>query len=98
VVVYDIKFKSLTDYQNAKNTYLQHLQSYENAKLSIDNQKAYMLEIEFPNLLVTNYVKELTFSQEMIGIAEITTEDLRLLDKFLNPVMAVAKRKLHSLD
>ena len=57
-----------------------------------DNQKAYMLEVEFPASLVTNYGKELTFSQEMTGSAEIITEDLRLLDKFLNPIRAVIKR------
>jgi HlyD family secretion protein len=57
-----------------------------------DNQKAYMLEVEFPERLKTNYGKELTFSQEMTGSAEIITEDLRLLDKFLNPIKAVLKK------
>ena len=51
-----------------------------------------MLEVEFPEKLLTNYGKELTFSQEMTGSAEIITEDLRLLDKFLNPIKAVIKR------
>jgi len=57
-----------------------------------DNKKAYLLEVEFPALLVTNYGKELTFSQEMTGSAEIIIEDLRLLDKFLNPIRVVVKR------
>jgi HlyD family secretion protein len=57
-----------------------------------NNQKAYMLEVDFPEKLKTNYGKELTFSQEMTGSAEIITEDLRLLDKFLNPIKAVIKR------
>ena len=57
-----------------------------------NNQKAYMLEVEFPENLKTNYGKELTFSQEMTGSAEIITEDLRLLDKFLNPIKAVIKK------
>jgi HlyD family secretion protein len=57
-----------------------------------NNQKAYMLEVEFPEKLLTNYGKELTFSQEMTGSAEIITEDLRLLDKFLNPIKAVIKK------
>jgi len=56
------------------------------------NQKAYILEVEFPDNLKTNYGKELTFSQEMTGSAEIITEDLRLLDKFLNPIKAVIKK------
>ena len=57
-----------------------------------NNQKAYMLEVTFPDKLKTNYGKALTFSQEMTGSAEIITEDLRLLDKFLNPIRAVIKR------
>jgi hypothetical protein len=57
-----------------------------------DNQKAYMLQIIFPDTLITSYGKELTFTYEMIGTAEIITEDLRLLDKFLNPIKAVIKK------
>jgi HlyD family secretion protein len=57
-----------------------------------NNQKAYMLEVDFPEKLKTNYGKELEFSQEMTGTAEIITEDLRLLDKFLNPIKAVIKK------
>ncbi len=57
-----------------------------------ERTKAYMLEVEFPDKLVTTYGKELVFSQEMTGTAEIITEDLRLLDKFLNPIKAVIKK------
>ena len=57
-----------------------------------ENTKAYMLEVEFPENLVTTYGKELAFSQEMTGTAEIITEDLRLLDKFINPIRAVIKK------
>lgn len=57
-----------------------------------ENEKAYMLEVEFPEKLVTTYGKELTFSQEMSGTAEIITDDLRLLDKFLNPIRDVIRR------
>ena len=57
-----------------------------------ENQKNYILEVIFPDSLVTNYGKTLEFSQEMTGTAEIITEDLRLLDKFLNPIRAVIKR------
>ena len=57
-----------------------------------EKTKAYMLEVEFPENLVTTYGKELTFSQEMTGTAEIITEDLRLLDKFINPIRAVIKK------
>ncbi len=57
-----------------------------------DGTKVYMLEVVFPEKLITNYGKELTFTQEMTGKAEIITEDLRLLDKFLNPIKAVLKK------
>ena len=60
--------------------------------INIDNQKNFMLEVVFPDSLVTNYGKTLEFSQEMTGTAEIITEDLRLLDRFLNPIKSVIKR------
>jgi len=63
--------------------------------IPIDNgqgTKAYILEVEFPEKLITNYGKTLTFSQEMTGNAEIITEDLRLIDRFLNPIRAVIKK------
>jgi multidrug resistance efflux pump len=57
-----------------------------------DAKKAYVLEVVFPDKLCTTYGKELSFSQEMTGTAEIVTEDLRLLDKFINPIKAVMGR------
>ena len=62
-----------------------------------ENQKYVVLEVVFPDSLVTNYGKTLEFTQEMTGTAEIITEDLRLLDKFLNPVRAVLKNYLQLL-
>ncbi len=57
-----------------------------------ERTRSYMLEVEFPEKLVTTYGKELTFSQEMSGSAEIITDDLRLFDKFLNPIKAVIRK------
>lgn len=54
--------------------------------------KAYVLEVDFPEALVTNYGRTLDFSQEMTGTAEIITEDLRLIDRFLNPIKAVIQQ------
>jgi HlyD family secretion protein len=51
-----------------------------------------MVEVEFPDDLTTNYGKVLDFSQEMSGSAEIITEDLRLIERFFNPVKALVKR------
>jgi HlyD family secretion protein len=52
----------------------------------------YVLEVDFPEQLTTNYGKTLAFSQEMQGTAEIITDDLRLLDRFLNPIRALIKK------
>jgi HlyD family secretion protein len=64
----------------------------------------YVLEVDFPEhnctdalqcvstKLITNYGKTITFSQQMTGTAEIITEDLRLIDRFLNPIKAIIKR------
>ncbi|MCL2097444.1 MAG: HlyD family efflux transporter periplasmic adaptor subunit [Bacteroidales bacterium] len=54
-----------------------------------ENVRYYVLEVDFPDDLQTNYGKTLPFSQEMQGTAEIVTDDLRLLDRFLRPIKAL---------
>ena len=56
-----------------------------------DNARYYVLEVDFPTDLQTNYGKILPFSQEMQGTAEIITEDMRLLDRFLRPFRAMLR-------
>jgi HlyD family secretion protein len=56
-----------------------------------ENIRYYVLEVDFPEDLMTNYGKTLSFSQEMQGTAEIVTDDLRLLDRFLQPIKALLK-------
>jgi multidrug efflux pump subunit AcrA (membrane-fusion protein) len=51
-----------------------------------------MVEVEFPDNLTTNYGKTLDFSQEMSGSAEIITEDLRLIERLINPIRALVRR------
>ena len=51
-----------------------------------------MIEVEFPQNLTTNYGKTLDFSQQMSSTAEIITEDLRLIERFLNPIKSLIKR------
>ena len=46
---------------------------------------AYVIEINLPSGFKTLYGKELEFTQNMQGIAEIITEDTRLLQKIINP-------------
>ena len=55
----------------------------------------YTVEVEFPQGLKTNYNKTLVFSQEMQGSAEIITEDIRLIERFLNPLKAVWKQNIN---
>ncbi len=54
----------------------------------------YTAEIEIPKTLISNYGKELKFSQEMTGIAEIITEDIRLLERFLYPLKSIWEKNV----
>lgn len=49
----------------------------------------YMVEVTFPNGLVTNYNKKLDLQNELKGQAEIITEDLKLIQRFFNPLKAL---------
>ncbi|MCJ7449570.1 MAG: HlyD family secretion protein [Bacteroidales bacterium] len=55
------------------------------SKSLVPASDAYVIEIYFPNGLTTLYGKKLDFTQNMQGTAEIITEDLRLLQKIVNP-------------
>ncbi len=55
-------------------------------------QDQYVVEVVFPEGMKTNYGIELPFSQEMQGTAEIITEDMRLIQRILNPVRSVIQR------
>lgn len=50
---------------------------------STNEEGFYVIDVELPSDLVTTYKKEVAFKQEMQGSAEIITEDLRLLQRFL---------------
>tara|TARA_B110000114_G_scaffold21782_1_gene20732 strand:- start:101 stop:1393 length:1293 start_codon:yes stop_codon:yes gene_type:complete len=41
----------------------------------------YLIDVELPKKLITTHGKEIEFKQEMVGIAEIITEDLRLIER-----------------
>jgi HlyD family type I secretion membrane fusion protein len=49
-----------------------------------ETQNAYFITIKLPQDLITTYKKEITFTPEMTGTAEIITEDLRLLERIFN--------------
>ncbi len=49
----------------------------------------YAVEVELPEGLVTYYGKEIPFNQEMIGRAEIITEDRRLVERIMSPIRSM---------
>lgn len=46
----------------------------------------YVVEMEFPNGIVTNYGRTLPVTQQMVGTADIITDDLRLLERLFMPI------------
>jgi multidrug resistance efflux pump len=55
------------------------------SKSMVPSGDAYVIEIELPDGLTTLYGKPLEFTQNMQGTAEIITENIRLLQKIVNP-------------
>ena len=50
--------------------------------LTPDSEGNYYIDVLLPQQLITSYNKEIVFKQEMSGVAEIITEDLRLIERF----------------
>ena len=59
---------------------------------SVSEDKSWALQVKMPNELTTTYKKELNFKNGMTGQSEIITEDIRLIERFINPIKAVLKR------
>lgn len=55
------------------------------SKSLVPSGDAYVIDIELPNGLTTLYGTTLDFTQNMQGTAEIITENVRLLQKIINP-------------
>jgi HlyD family secretion protein len=62
--------------------------------IQTENGAIYTAEIEIPDTLISNYGKQLKFSQEMTGTAEIITDDIRLLERFLNPLKSIWRNNI----
>lgn len=62
------------------------------------NNENYVVEVDMPQDLKTNYDITLKFSQEMKGSAEIITSDLRLMQRLLNPVKSLIKHRVTSSE
>lgn len=56
------------------------------SKSLVPSGDAYIIEIKFPDGLKTLYGRNIEFTQNMQGIAEIITDDLRLIQKIVYPV------------
>ncbi len=54
-------------------------------------ENLYIAEVDLPDSLITNYNKKIPFSQEMKGTAEIITEDLRLIERFIYPLKSLLR-------
>lgn len=52
----------------------------------------YILEVQLPDSLVTQYGTHIPYRPEMTGTAEIITDDMSVLDRLINPIKAVVKR------
>jgi HlyD family secretion protein len=55
----------------------------------VPDNRQYTVEVELPDGLVTYYDFEIPFTQEMLGRAEIITEDRRLLERITSPIRSV---------
>jgi multidrug resistance efflux pump len=60
--------------------------------LTPDKDGNLLLDISLTNGLKTSYNKQITFQQEMSGSADIITQDLRLIERFLYQFRDVFKR------
>lgn len=70
------------------------------SKSLVPSGDAYIIEISLPGGLTTLYGVKVEFTQNMQGSAEIITEDIRLIQKIVNPVrhMIINNRKAASLS
>lgn len=57
--------------------------SVQNISFTPDEKGNYYVDVNLPKGLTTSYHKTLTFDKELKGNAEIVTQDLRLIERFL---------------
>ncbi|MEE4115007.1 MAG: HlyD family efflux transporter periplasmic adaptor subunit [Marinilabiliaceae bacterium] len=58
----------------------------------VANEERYVADIEFPRGLVTGTGKELIFSQNMSGNAEVVTEKMKLIERIIYPLRYLIER------
>jgi len=60
----------------------------------VEDSRVYVVDVELPDRLVTNYGKELPFSEEMMGIAEIITDEQSILNRVIFPVKHIFRSRM----
>jgi HlyD family secretion protein len=61
-------------------------------KSLVASEGYYIVDIDLPQGLKTNYNRVLPFTQQLQGQAEIITDDIRLLTRLFNPLRAFFKQ------
>ena len=69
----------------------------KSVSLAPDNNY-YTAEIDLPNGLKTFYDVDLEFKQEMQGVAEIITEDIRLIERIIRPLRYIMNKNTNLGD
>jgi len=64
----------------------------QNISVTPNSDGMYVVEISFPQGLTTNYDQTLPITRQMEGNAEIITEDIRLIQRFFNPIKKIVKK------
>ena len=63
-----------------------------------DESNYYVVEIELPNGLKTNYSKDLPHLSNMQGTADIIIENMSLLEKFIMPIRMIFKEGFNTIE
>jgi len=59
----------------------------------VPHDNTYLVELEILQDMKTNYGITIEFRQEMTGTAEIITEDMRLIERLINPIKHILKKQ-----
>jgi HlyD family secretion protein len=83
----EVKIGSVVNIKLSGYPYLKYgmVRGIVKSKSLVPAEDAYVIEIELPDGLMTLYGKKLEFTQNMQGSAEIITENIRLIQKIVNP-------------
>jgi len=67
--------------------------SIKRISLIPDNEGFYLIDVDLMDTLITTYNKQIEFKQEMRGVAEIVTKDLRLIERFFYQLRNIMERE-----